>query len=376
VFVDNGSTDGTLEYLRSLPSTIVIDNGQNLGFGAGCNQGIAASSGEFLLLLNNDTVVTPGWLEALQAGLAANPRHGIAGPRSNNVAGTQLVNDVSYDVWELSGLDEFAASWTASHRAMRSLESRLIGFCMLIKREVIDAIGGFDLRFGLGNFEDDDLCVRAGVAGFDCVRCDDSYVHHFGSRTFIGSKLDHGAHMNEAWERFAQKWSARPILSNGVLTGYDAWSIVHDTTFDPKRHFAPLVAIADPEIDITFEHRGRSVLLPANRRDADATRHLFSTALSTLGPADDVTLVVRVDPRDADSLTTLEDVADTITGELPDIVVVESSDWNDTAAVLACDFVATYGSDTYALRGLATSCDRQPVPVEELATTLRRITAA
>src|SRR5688572_20867582 len=83
IFVDNGSTDGTVEYLRSLDGAVVVVNDANLGFGAGCNQGIARSRGERILLLNNDTVVTDGWLAAMHDALDADPAVGVAGPRSN-----------------------------------------------------------------------------------------------------------------------------------------------------------------------------------------------------------------------------------------------------------------------------------------------------
>ncbi len=69
VFVDNASTDGTLEYLRSIEGAVVIDNDANLGFGGACNQGMAVASGDRILLLNNDVVPTAGWLAALHDAL-------------------------------------------------------------------------------------------------------------------------------------------------------------------------------------------------------------------------------------------------------------------------------------------------------------------
>ena len=85
--------------------------------------------------------------------------------------------------------------------------NRLVGFCLMIKREVIDAIGLLDERFGIGCFEDDDYCVRAMAAGYRAVIADDAFVHHYGSRTFLGAGIDGGALMRENQQRFVEKWS-------------------------------------------------------------------------------------------------------------------------------------------------------------------------
>ena len=93
--------------------------------------------------------------------------------------------------------------------------SRLVGFCLLIKRELIDAIGLLDEQFGIGCFEDDDYCLRAITAGFRAVIAGDSFVHHFGSRTFLGSSVDAGSLMRENHARFLAKWSANGNGRNG-----------------------------------------------------------------------------------------------------------------------------------------------------------------
>src|SRR5262249_9418047 len=111
VFVDNGSTDGTPEYLKALSASddrvTVILNSDNRGFPAGCNQGIKASRGTQVLLLNNDTVATTGWLARMLRTLHADPKVGLVGPSSNRVSGEQQVA-VSYSEGDLGGLDGFA----------------------------------------------------------------------------------------------------------------------------------------------------------------------------------------------------------------------------------------------------------------------------
>ncbi len=84
--------------------------------------------------------------------------------------------------------------------------AKLSGFCLLMKRAVTESIGGLDERFGLGFFDDDDLALRARRAGFELAVAHDLFVHHFGSRTFVGNGIDAEALLRENQRRFAAKW--------------------------------------------------------------------------------------------------------------------------------------------------------------------------
>ncbi len=176
---------------RCSASTVtIISNATNWGFPAAINQGLQVARGEYLVLLNNDVVVTSDWLEQMiaLADAEAGPRPGCAspppltppsqggercssvgglrvgaiglvGPMSNYAAPPQLVEDVPYH--DLHEIDEFARRWREQHRGQWFTASKLSGFCLLMKRAVYDKIGGLDERFGLGFFDDDDLAERA-----------------------------------------------------------------------------------------------------------------------------------------------------------------------------------------------------------------------
>jgi len=119
----------------------------------------------------------------------------------------------------------------------------VVGFCVLISRSVIEEIGGLDARFGLGNFEDDDFCLRAAIAGFRCVIASDCFVHHFGSRTFAGERIDRDRLILDNWELFKEKWGLPPELAYGQP--YDLTS-VFEQPFDPARHFCAVAPDTQP----------------------------------------------------------------------------------------------------------------------------------
>jgi glycosyltransferase involved in cell wall biosynthesis len=217
IVVDNGSTDGTDKFLESLRLTwkpepmIVIRNENNRGFPAAVNQGVRAANGDSLLLLNNDTVVTPGWLSRLLLELNSADRPvGMVGPVTNFASNLQKV-ETSYQ--SLEELDEFAARLQRESAGQSRDISLLSGFCLLIKREAWQAAGGLDERYGLGFFEDNDLCLRVRAAGYRLRLAASTFVHHFGSRTFQSLGVDCRRHLHDNFGIFREKWGEKAVQS-------------------------------------------------------------------------------------------------------------------------------------------------------------------
>ena len=208
IFIDNASTDGTLKWLRKISQENenykLIENKNNLGFAKGCNQGIEAASGEYILLLNNDVVVTENWLSGMLECLKSSPDAGIVGPMTNNISGTQKVYDADYKT--IPGMIEYAKSFRDRHRHRRVSCRRIVGFCMLLRHTLVDKIGLLDDSFGTGNFEDDDYCLRATLAGYQNLIAGDVFIHHYGSRSFIGNKIDYGSSISGNIQIYDEKW--------------------------------------------------------------------------------------------------------------------------------------------------------------------------
>ena len=208
VVVDNNSTDGTSDYLQAVAHSYghiqVICNATNKGFAAANNQGIDLSSAEQLVLLNNDTIVPPGWLSRLLYHVS-DSTIGLVGSVTNAVYNEARVeaNYITCGEMELFGRE----LGRKNHRLLANIHM-LAMYCVAFRREVFDEIGPLDERFGIGMFEDDDYSLRIHKKGLRVACALDVFVHHFGQASF--SKLyEDGRYMRlfeENRRKYEQKW--------------------------------------------------------------------------------------------------------------------------------------------------------------------------
>lgn len=213
IVVDNASVDGSSEWLRQQKDVKLLENKANVGFPAGCNQGmLAAEAGNDLLLLNSDTIVTPRWLENLQKALHSDEIVGAVSCVTNSCSNQQAI-EVSYH--NLEEMFAFVERYNQSEPHKWYSWPTLVGFCFLLQREVYEKIGGLDERFSPGNYEDDDYSFAIRQAGFRLLLCADTFIHHFGSASFkqendpIKAKANQARFaeiLRENKARFLQKW--------------------------------------------------------------------------------------------------------------------------------------------------------------------------
>lgn len=205
IIIDNGSylplTYSDVAELVQAESTI-IHNKKNLGFPAAINLGVRVSECELLCILNNDTLLTPGWLEHLRYYIEADILD-VVGPITNSISGPQEVNTAVYN--DEIELNIAASKLYEDNRGKSQRLHRLVGFCMLMKREVWDAAGPFLEEYSPGNFEDDDFCFTAIEKGFRLGFARDVFIHHFGSVSH-DEIADYGALLRRNQKIFEARW--------------------------------------------------------------------------------------------------------------------------------------------------------------------------
>jgi GT2 family glycosyltransferase/glycosyltransferase involved in cell wall biosynthesis len=211
IVVDNASSDGTPAYLRDLEgrhdNVLCLFNERNEGFARANNQGISAATGDYLVLLNNDTIVTRGWLTTMVRYPETHPDVGMIGP-ATNLAGNEAKIVVGYT--NADEMEAFAERYVREH-AGEVLEPAMLGFfCVVIPRRVLDQVGLLDERFGIGMFEDDDYSRRVRQAGYRLVCTDGAFVHHFHSATMRRFSEQEYLRMFETNRaKFEKKWGVR-----------------------------------------------------------------------------------------------------------------------------------------------------------------------
>jgi GT2 family glycosyltransferase len=208
IVVDNGSDDGTADYLRAVAAANahvrLVLNDRNRGFAAANNQGLALARGALLALLNNDTIPPPHWLSRLAAHLAEGAV-GLAGPVTNRI-GNEAEVTANYATY--AEMIAFADDRAAQFAGRRFDIPVPCMFCLAMRRDAWEAIGPLDERFEVGLLEDDDYARRAKLAGYRLVCADDTFVHHFGQGSF-GYLVPTGeyARLLEANQRrYREKW--------------------------------------------------------------------------------------------------------------------------------------------------------------------------
>ncbi len=231
IVVDNGSTDGTVEWLRSQSDVHLIANASNRGFAAGVNQGMAAAPPDHdILLLNNDTeIVEAHWLAHLRAVANDHPDYGIVGCLllfPNGLlqhAGTYMPQ---HNFWgyQIGGGEPYIGQYPG----IREVEG-VTGACMYIRRDVVNTIGGLDETY-FSYYEDTDYCLRALQAGYKVVCTGGArVVHHENSSTRLNNAdwwrmFSHGQRIFlEKWQQYYCQRYRRGLVWHSLIasaTGY------------------------------------------------------------------------------------------------------------------------------------------------------------
>lgn len=212
IIIDNGSDEQTRRFLEAFcaghagVNMEIVRLPVNVGYLRAANEGLRRSTRDAACLLSNDTVVTKGWLERMCSLMDRQPAIGIVNPMSTTFglypARGETAEDCAAQISHLRGQYTEAAS--------------RVGFCMVIRKQVIESIGYLDEVYADGYFEDTDFCRRAAAAGYTCAIARDAYVWHAEHSTFGSTERKKLFARNRAI--FERRWG-RPRRSIYVASG-------------------------------------------------------------------------------------------------------------------------------------------------------------
>ncbi|MBA3449732.1 MAG: glycosyltransferase, partial [Chloroflexia bacterium] len=297
IVVDDGSSDSTMAMLASYGNQLtVLHNESARGFAGACNAGAAAATGEFLILLNNDTIPTAGWLAHLVTYAIDHPAAAVVGAK------LLLPNDTIQHAGVVFGLGSephhIYTGFPADHPAV-SVSRRfqvVTAACALFRRGPWDELGGLDTAFHNG-WEDVDYCMRAGEAEYEVHYCAESVVYHLESAT--RDLLSDVERANRAL--FAERWREKVVSDDFTYYWADGlFSAHYGARFPIQLSVSPLLAGVTVGDDVRLadkllHDRARQVMIllrnnivlnvrvqEAEARAAEAERRL-SQALATVG---------------------------------------------------------------------------------------------
>ena len=223
ILIDDGSdspTRGFLEDFARKHGAMLIRNDPAKGYTRAANQGLHTASTDYVVLLNSDTIVTPYWLDRMVACAESAPNIGLVGPLSNTASWQSIPQLESQGDWADNPLPPGITpgqmgQLLAQHSARLYPDLPFLnGFCLLVRRALIEAIGTFDEEhFGVGYGEENDYCLRARQAGWSLRLADDAYVYHAQSKSY--SHESRKQLCDRAGERLAAKHDIR-LIQRGV----------------------------------------------------------------------------------------------------------------------------------------------------------------
>ncbi len=213
VVVDDASSDDTPAVLEAYGDKIrVVAHEVNAGFAASCNDGAAAGSGDYVVFLNNDTLPKAGWLDTLVRYVSDRPAVAMAAAKL--LFPDETVQHAGVAICEDLCPRHIYAGFPADHPAVnKSRRFQVVtAACLVVRRSVFDALGGFDTAF-VNGYEDVDFCLRAGELGHEVHYCHESVLYHFesSSRREASASSDPSVAVQRTPndEIFARRWGER-----------------------------------------------------------------------------------------------------------------------------------------------------------------------
>ena len=203
ILLDDRSSDAKFAKLEELVTGDdrfeLVRNDENLGFVANCNRGFERCSADYVVLLNSDTVVAPGWLERMVACAESDPAIAIVNPLTNESGNTS--------VRFAPGLNLLTMAKAIADGSPREYPdiTTAVGMCLLVRRAALEMFGTFDPVYLNAYCEESDLCMRMTEAGLRVVAADDAFIYHKGWASYDEARKNRYYDHNRAI--FDARWS-------------------------------------------------------------------------------------------------------------------------------------------------------------------------
>ncbi|MGH7743992.1 MAG: glycosyltransferase [Candidatus Dormibacteria bacterium] len=214
IFVDDDCPNGSyMAALSAAPTATFVNRKVNGGFAAACNSGARCATGKYLVFLNADTIVEPGWIEPLVSRLESDPKAGAVGPMIVKPDGETIDSLGSRWGWE-EGAFLHIGGWRLKERGepLSARREMLTGCCLAVRTSAFWEVGGLDERYKVGYWEDADLCLRLREAGYDLWIEPRSRIVHEGQHA--GTQCHPQAQLNR--RRFHERWVKPRIIERFV----------------------------------------------------------------------------------------------------------------------------------------------------------------
>lgn len=259
ILIDNGSTDETPLGIEKLKTKYTspylrikaVHVKENMGYPIGVNIGLSHCSGRYVAIMNNDLIFIKGWFSAIIQLLEHNPAIGVAVPHLSYGSGVQHVGVYLED---RDTIQAYGQRYMLKNHGKNTYLDRGIGACMVMKKAVIDKVGGNDIWYGIGHYDDDDWSLRIRIAGFKIVAVGGSFVYHQGSKTFQAYYPEQSHYVKMNQRKFYQKWGLKKDRIRDDMYVDRQW-LIEKTRYQKADHYIPIKYIADKPSE-SYQRRG------------------------------------------------------------------------------------------------------------------------
>ena len=213
ITINNGSSDGTDEYFKSLPNKKKISFSENVGVCKAFNRGFQMAEGKYILNVSNDIIVTTHWLDNLLICMNTDPKIGMIVPICDASCNYQ---QIALPYQTMDEMQIAAERYNISNPDLWEERLKLSNYAGIYRGEILKSLGGFDEDFNPGSYDDDAICFSIRRLGYKVILAKDTFVHHFGARTFNEEYEKDKTLLSRNKKLFVEKFGVDPYVAGTI----------------------------------------------------------------------------------------------------------------------------------------------------------------